>query len=203
MLGKDGDCSQGRSKRCCRPSSGWGVRVTGLQACTLHSPIFFFLLLIFFYYFLKYIYVFSAAPGRSPGAPPLSAGAGWSQASRAGGREGGRLPAARLLHSGYFKPTARSSLQTGGGIFLSFSIFFLFTLPNLQFLFCSIKYILKIRSRLKSSRRAQGKAQLGPRAGFPRGAGSDKAGDSFWGVPGTKGLGGARPWPQPPGFDGE
>lgn len=119
-----------------------------------------------------------------------------------GGREGGcqqpgcSTPAIlNLLLAAAFKPEA--------GFFFLFLFFFLFTLPNLQFLFCSIKYILKIRSRLKSSRRAQGKAQLGPRAGFPRGAGSDKAGDSFWGVPGTKGLGGARPWPQPPGFDGE
>lgn len=94
--------------------------MTGLQTCsvpeTLHSPFFFFFSSLFP----------RAGSGGSPraglrGLPPLSAGAGWSQA----GRAGRRLPTARLLRSGYFKPTAHSSLKTGGGIFLSF-FFFLF-----------------------------------------------------------------------------
>lgn len=81
------------------------------------------------------------------------------------------VPAARLLRSGRFKPAAPGRLKAGGGIYLSFSWFgggvFLggfFNVPNLQFLFCSIKYICtKFVLGSIPPGRVQGRAQ--PRAG--------------------------------------
>lgn len=124
MLGKDGDCSRGRSERCCRPSSGWGVRVTGLQACTLHSPIFFFLLLIFFYYFLNiYMYFLQPRAGLRGLLRSQREQDGARRAVLEGGREGGcqqpgcSTPAIlNLLLAAAFKPEA--------GFFFLFLFFF-------------------------------------------------------------------------------